>query len=614
MNLKKRVLNYFKIFKDLLVSYKLHKLELENFVVFVDRTSITFDTQQINYIEAAYTNNSQQSNGAGKSLLICAISLAMFGKGIRSQYISDYVSETNPDNGIYIGLELEHSVTKDILKIERWRRPKSDVNKAKVWLGGKCISDDMTISKIDELIQLHVGVSHANFMSCIFSVMLPGFLKQKPAQRFEILENALAVRKMESVIKKINVNLKQANDKYMATTEALIDKSAAYGKESAKYELYSANKDSLRNIIVEQQHIITNCLLLEAEYNAKKSGVSDLLQEAIAKSNDLSASIMSLESKQLSLSDSRDKLQSNIKLVEKGLKKKSETTKVQCIICKSELTQDSKASIQEHYSSEILEIDNQIAILQADIDIIRTKKTTVDATVSKLQLAVQSYEQKLRSIYVSLVSAEQLQKQSEDTLRTAEQTFTDTIVKLLETEVKELTTQQYTLKKEISILNNWKIALSKNGLRLSYIREEVDTLSALTSKYASTIYNSPIHIKFFINEDKESPSLEFTVNGKNASLFSTGESRRLEIAITLSLMALLKTAGMNLNFLLLDEAFDGLSAASKSRMITVLDELSLTQQLLVISHDTALKDRPGHIISITKDPMISQSTIQEFQR
>ena len=155
----------------------------------------------------------------------------------------------------------------------------------------------------------------------------------------------------------------------------------------------------------------------------------------------------------------------------------------------------------------------------------------------------------------------------------------------------------------------WKSALAKNGLRLAYIKEEISTLSAIASKFASAVYEKPMPVVFFIDGEKDNPSLEFTVNGKSASMMSTGEARRLEIAMTLSLMALLKTAGLTLHFLVLDEALDGLSDASKQAVLKVIDSLSLEYQILMISHDPLIKRRAGKLIQVVKDDTTQRSTI-----
>ena len=71
---------------------------------------------------------------------------------------------------------------------------------------------------------------------------------------------------------------------------------------------------------------------------------------------------------------------------------------------------------------------------------------------------------------------------------------------------------------------------------------------------------------------------------------------------------------MSLDFLLLDEAFDGLSTASKQRMETVLDELAKLHQIVIISHEESMKHHSGHVISITKDPVSRCSTVAEYTR
>jgi hypothetical protein len=67
------------------MSFKLKSLTVENFVVFVDRTDIDFSNSQINNIEGAYKNNSQQSNGAGKSLIMAYVIKNLFDNKLIKQ-------------------------------------------------------------------------------------------------------------------------------------------------------------------------------------------------------------------------------------------------------------------------------------------------------------------------------------------------------------------------------------------------------------------------------------------------------------------------------------------------------------------------------------------------
>ena len=196
----------------------------------------------------------------------------------------------------------------------------------------------------------------------------------------------------------------------------------------------------------------------------------------------------------------------------------------------------------------------------------------------------------------------------------AESAFDPTQLDLLTVDIESLSKQKSALNTDLKIITAWKQAMSKNGLRLAYLREEVGTLSAIASKFATSVYNKPTNVEFFINDEKDNPQLDFTVNGKGAGAFSTGERRLLEIAITLSLMTLLKTAGMNLEFLILDEALDGLSTTSKANVLKIISDLSKDYQVIMISHDDMIKRHPGHIIKVIKDPSTNISVVETYQR
>jgi DNA repair exonuclease SbcCD ATPase subunit len=200
---------------------------------------------------------------------------------------------------------------------------------------------------------------------------------------------------------------------------------------------------------------------------------------------------------------------------------------------------------------------------------------------------------------------------SKKNLEASKSTVNENLIKALKKDTDELGAQKSGLIKDSKIITGWKQAMSKNGLRLAYIREEVSTLSAIASKYASSVYGKPTKVEFAINQEKDNPQLEFTVNGKYAEAFSTGEKRLLEIAMTLSLLTLLKTAGMNLDFLILDEAMDGLSIASKVQLLSIIKDLSTDHQVVLISHDDLVKSTlTGNIITVTKDESTSRSTVE----
>jgi ABC-type branched-subunit amino acid transport system ATPase component len=73
-----------------------------------------------------------------------------------------------------------------------------------------------------------------------------------------------------------------------------------------------------------------------------------------------------------------------------------------------------------------------------------------------------------------------------------------------------------------------------------------------------------------------------------------------------------------MSVLVLDEALDGLSEASKLAVLKVVDSLSHEYQIILISHDELVKTKPGYAIQVIKDGATETSTIstaiQKFEQ
>lgn len=591
--------------------FRIKSLTLENFVVFKDKIEIPFSSDLINNIEGGHSNNEDQSNGIGKSLLICAISCALFGKGIRFQYLHDYITPSNLTGGIYVGLELEDN-NGHILKIERWRRPGSDVTKAKVWYDGKAVSQDSTTSKADDLISSYIGTTYSNFINCIFSVMIVGFMKLKPSQRFEVLENALAVKKMDTIVRKINAVLKTDTESLDGIQEALKDSETKLSKETAKLEIYTNNTDSLKQSIKNHSDELTDHYTKEAELSSKRDEVITLLTEIESREGVLISEMLEEKAIINSILDSKKVLEKRLSLVHKTFRKRNGT--VECSVCKSLLDTDSESKVTEHYQIEISELNSKMEALAEKLSLLEVKRSSVLDKKSKILKSKNRLDSELKIEQGTIIGLENSVSRAKHELSQAETSINTAFLDELKKEVTQLTDKKLALKKNVKIVSSWKQALSKNGLRLSYIKEEIDTLGTISSKFATACCNEPKEIKFFINDERDNPSIDFTANGKSAGAFSTGEARILEIAMTLSLFTLLKTSGMNLGFLILDEAMDGLSVASKQNILGVIDDLAKEYQIISISHDAMVKSRPGNIIKITKDIVTELSTVTILTR
>jgi DNA repair ATPase RecN len=313
-------------------------------------------------------------------------------------------------------------------------------------------------------------------------------------------------------------------------------------------------------------------------------------------------------------------IEENIKKLQLRLKttlsaiKKNKSGIVECAVCKSSLSETSKDAIKTHYQDEIdfltKEKENKLELHLKQA----AKKTKMLEGKRKVTDSIEKFSRDLNATRSNLISIERSLSSAKEALTDAEGQFNSELLASLRKDLHNLGIVKKALENSLKINNAWKQAMSKNGLRLSYIKEEVSTLSALASKYASAVYGQPMLVKFYINDDKDTPALDFSINGKSATMKSTGERGRLEIAMTLSLLSLLKTAGNNLEFLILDEILDGLSESSKKSVLSVIESVSREYQVLMISHDPLIKNKPGHIIQVCKDTTTNSSTVKVFER
>jgi predicted ATPase len=314
-------------------------------------------------------------------------------------------------------------------------------------------------------------------------------------------------------------------------------------------------------------------------------------------------------------------MKSGLEIKKKAVLKSFKTNKqgnLECSICKSSLTEHSKEAVKHHYDDELTTLNVRISEVSiklieklSKIDKIKALKDQMEKTATKLSSS-------LSFVQTNLIALERALSNNKESLELASSAFNEELLLKLKKELIELRASLKEHEKQLKINVAWKQIVSKNGLRLSYIKEEINVLNALASQYATIVYEKPMQVKFFINDEKDNPTLDFTINGRNSGMFSTGEKGRLEISMTLSLLSLLKTAGFNMSVLVLDEALDGLSEASKLAVLKVVDSLSHEYQIILISHDELVKTKPGYAIQVIKDGATETSTIstaiQKFEQ
>jgi DNA repair exonuclease SbcCD ATPase subunit len=386
-----------------------------------------------------------------------------------------------------------------------------------------------------------------------------------------------------------------------------------FGQEQARKEIFAQNRDTLFASIKRQEAEIDTLYAEEDNLLKQRNKIVDSLELAETKLADRKKTLSVLAANKASVLFATEKVKASIKSMDNSLKVCADG-EIECLVCGSALDHTSETSMRDHYQVELSDLSAKLVKVNGIIKDYEKEITKIETNLSASKRTINKLDGDLKINSSSAIACEKTIENSRESLRLAESAFDPTQLDLLTVDIESLSKQKAALNTDLKIITAWKQAMSKNGLRLAYLREEVGTLSAIASKFASSVYNKPTNVEFFINDEKDNPQLDFTVNGKGAGAFSTGERRLLEIAITLSLMTLLKTAGMNLEFLILDEALDGLSTTSKTNVLKIISDLSKDYQVIMISHDEMIKRHPGHIIKVIKDPSTNTSTIEIYQR
>lgn len=177
-------------------------------------------------------------------------------------------------------------------------------------------------------------------------------------------------------------------------------------------------------------------------------------------------------------------------------------------------------------------------------------------------------------------------------------------------EVEELKKSIETQLDEKQCLLFWQQAYSNQGIK-SYILDDITPfLNRRVNKYLNKLASGHIEVKFNTQttlksgETREKFSIEINnVDGGSEYMAnSTGEKKRVDLAINLALQDLVSARSTkSLNIAIFDEVFDGLDESGIEAVTSLFDELSNEKSsIFVISHNPHLQSVFSNVVTIVK--------------
>lgn len=624
---------------------KLKKLTIQNFMSIRD-AEIELEGQGLTLIQGKNNDDPTfDSNGAGKSTAICeTLTWVKFDKTLRG-LSGDEVVNLSVGANCYVKLDFEDDAGVP-WRIARYRKHKEHKNSCHIFKNGKNITPKSTKdanAMIEDIFQMDY---HTFTNSILFGQgLLKTFSVATDKEKKELLEKILQMDQFGALLEKAKSKLATLNgdlfqiEAEMTRNDHLITEIRGTIESLKDAELGETikAKAEIRELELQLQEAQRTLQEHKSEDHSEHLGKFEKLRETldakltkfreIEKSQaEARAEERSLEKQLLKLKNDYDVKKSDMESTAAGISKV-------CSECGQEIKGD-KESIKksmDHISSKINEIVAEIKDTMGNLsaarktaDELETKlsgknkleqqKDTIMGEISQIQASIRS-EANLHRTYQSQVgnlesAIEKAEKRMGKTYKPLIEKKEDQLAQFIE---KQLVNNERYQKLSVDVpkLKFWVEAFGNAGIK-SYLLDSVTPfLNRKGNEYLSKLAGNTIQIEFSTQtrlangelRDKFEVRILNSVGGDSYESNSTGERRRIDLAISLALQDLVMSRSSGrLNVLLYDEIFDGLDAVGCENAIQLLHDMQQNvETIYVITHNDILKSYFDKFLVVTKE-------------
>ena len=255
----------------------------------------------------------------------------------------------------------------------------------------------------------------------------------------------------------------------------------------------------------------------------------------------------------------------------------------------------------EECEKKVREIERSISGVESDIRVDNNNIKSLEKQINRTSERIEEEKSK-KNPYESVI--DQLNeniKKSEDEIKDVKDSIEDTL------DTKEC-------------LLFWEEAYSNQGIKSFILDDITPFLNKRANKYLKKLASNHIEVVFSTQtklksgEMREKFSLEVNNldGGKDYIANSSGEKRRVDLAVNLALQDLVASrSSKKINIAIFDEAFDSLDDVGIENVIDVLQGLSNEKSsIFVISHNHHLKSYFTNILTVVKEDGCSKLSNQ----
>lgn len=514
-------------------------------------------------------------NGQGKSILLDALSYALFGKPHRSINKPQLV---NSINGKHCEVTINFSIGPDKFCVIRGMKP----NRFEIWQNGEMLNQDSKAKDYQKILENNIlKLNHKSFHQIVVlgsSNFIP-FMKLPAQHRREVIEDLLDIR----IFSKMNVLLKEHKSSISNTLSSIRD----------EYEIL------LEKISMTKKHLNELETLKEQNTDKILAEIKEIEVEVKAIENDnfqienemqqLRDEIQSLTSSD-KIASKKKKLygyEGNIDSKIRKLKNEQQffTSHDQCPTCSQDITTETKNSILSKVSSSLDELNHGYNELQREIDKVEKEYNKLEEATKKLSEISGKTQYNNQVIKMKRQSVKTKKKELNsgvDNINTDE--YRQKIDKL-EWGIVEKEQERIQFEKKLRYCGLAEELLKDSGIKTKIIEQYIPVMNKLINDYLSVF---DFFVSFTIDESFEERIRSRHRDDFSYASFSEGEKAKIDLSLLLTWRKIAEMKNStNTNLLIMDEVFDGsLDESGSEALMNLFRTFSNDTSIFVISHKT----------------------------
>lgn len=511
------------------------------------------------------------ANGAGKSLMLDALSFGLFGKPHRAINKPQLI---NSINGKGTKVEIEFTIGPSEYKIVRGLKP----NVFEIWVNGDMINQESHSRDYQKLLETNIlKLNHKSFHQVVVlgSGNFVPFMQLSAYHRREVIEDLLDIM----VFSRMNNVLKESSSKLK---DAIKDTEYQYNLVNEKIVMQRKYIDSLKSIsesnAATYQDEITH---LRDHISQLMSKNETMLAEYDQKYEPLKAEMKKAEAVRNKLRGYEHQIRDNIKkIINESKFYESHST---CPTCHQFIDDALRESKHHDCKAKAKELSDGYESLKQTMSETAQQLSEYETNLSALlklnnevnsnNLLISNYEQRIYKL-------EELKRKecNHSDLAAAENDLNEINDKRdILSDLKSSQTEERTYNEVIAEL------LKDTGIKTKIIRQYLPVMNKLINHYLQTL---DFFVSFELDENFSEKIRSRHRDDFSYSSFSEGEKSRIDLSILFAWRQISKMKNStNTNLLIMDEVFDSsLDTDGVDNLLKIMNTLDSETRLFVITH------------------------------